>query len=388
MTSAFVEPLDVLTLRGNRLFGDAGSWGEAQMPPQPSVLAGALRSHLLACDGVDLTAFAAGRAPHPLLGTPLRPGPFVLADCALARRQGSAMQTLHPLPADLVAGDDGVRGLHALALHNALMGSWPLPLLPVLAEAQRAKLRGDRWLTAHGLRRWMAGALPAPGDLVESRALWGYEPRVGVALDAASGRADDGKLFSLQAIAMQPGAGFAVRAVAMPAAAAPADPSTAVDLPAGVLRLGGDGRGARIEPAAVDWPGPDWDAIAAAGRARLLLTSPGLFASGWLPTGSADADTRRGAAFALHGVRARIVCAALPRAQLVSGWDLAARQPKPAQRAVAAGAVYWLEELDATPAALRKLAAHGLWPESIDDPAMDHARRAEGYNRCSFGAWA
>ena len=36
-TSCFIEPLDVLFLRGNQLFGEPGSYGEALMPPWPSV---------------------------------------------------------------------------------------------------------------------------------------------------------------------------------------------------------------------------------------------------------------------------------------------------------------------------------------------------------------
>ncbi len=38
-TSVFIEPLDVLLLRGNKLFGDPGSHGEALIPPWPSVAA-------------------------------------------------------------------------------------------------------------------------------------------------------------------------------------------------------------------------------------------------------------------------------------------------------------------------------------------------------------
>ena len=37
----FIEPLDVLYLRGNKLFGDPGSYGESMIPPWPSVAAGA-----------------------------------------------------------------------------------------------------------------------------------------------------------------------------------------------------------------------------------------------------------------------------------------------------------------------------------------------------------
>lgn len=374
MTSAFVEPLDVLSLRGNRLFGDAGSWGEAQMPPPPSVLAGALRSQILAQGGVDFTAFADGRVPHPVLGTPTQPGPFVLAACTLARRRDVSVQTLHALPADLVDAGAKLRAMQPRAPHALLAGSAPLPLWPVLAEDERAKAESARWLAAEGLRRWMTGSVPGGDALVASEELWKFEPRVGVALDPASRRADDGKLFSLQAIALVQGVGFALRV-------------RGAELRPGMLRLGGDGRGARLRPERIEWPEPDYEALARAGRARLLLTSPGLFPRGWLPVGSGAPDARSGASFELRGVRARIVCAAVPRAQLVSGFDLARRQPKPARRAAPAGAVYWLDELRATPDALRKLVAEGLWPESADDPGMDLARRAEGFNRCTFGAW-
>jgi CRISPR-associated protein Cmr3 len=64
----------------------------------------------------------------------------------------------------------------------------------------------------------------------------------------------------------------------------------------------------------------------------------------------------------------------------VSGFDLANWRPKPALRAARTGSVYWLDEIDATPDALRKLVAIGLWPdENYSDP-----RRAEGFNRISL----
>ena len=52
LETRFLEPLDVLFLRGNQLFGEAGSYGEALMPPWPSVAAGAIRSRILADSGI------------------------------------------------------------------------------------------------------------------------------------------------------------------------------------------------------------------------------------------------------------------------------------------------------------------------------------------------
>lgn len=46
----FVEAIDVLMLRGNRSFGDAGQHGEALIPSWPSLFAGAFRSAMLAGD--------------------------------------------------------------------------------------------------------------------------------------------------------------------------------------------------------------------------------------------------------------------------------------------------------------------------------------------------
>lgn len=374
---AFIEALDVLSFRGNRLFGDPGSWGEAIVPPPPSVAAGALRSHLLARERVDLAAFASGRAQHPAVGSFDRPGALTLAAFHLARRRADgAVEPLFPLPADVQASGDG-QSVRVLTMRpqriELLTGSAALPYWPVLAQtAERAKPAGGLWLTAEGLGAWLRGEpIDGPRHLVPSASLWRTEARVGVGLDVAMRRAEEGKLFSLQAISFTPGVGFAVRVEG-------AEPSDAV------LRLGGDGRGARLVPCEIRWPEPDWDAIAAAKRARLLLTSPGIFERGWLPTGAGEPSPAEGAPFELDGVRGRIVCAAVPRAQFVSGWDLARWRPKAGQRAAPAGSVYWIDALEATPEALRKLVARGLWTAQQYD---SDPRRAEGFNRFTFAAY-
>ena len=122
----FVQPLDVLILRGNKSFGGAGQHGEVVMPPWPSLFAGAFRSALLADDAARLAEFIAigtgdgiaeaerGRQMHGLLGealytalgTPTAPGNFRIAWLSLATRDGSDLQAAVPLPADLQAFAD------------------------------------------------------------------------------------------------------------------------------------------------------------------------------------------------------------------------------------------------------------------------------------------
>lgn len=371
ISTRFIEPLDVLFLRGNQLFGEPGSYGEALMPPWPSVAAGALRSRILADDGVDLAAFAQGRVSHPELGTPEEPGSFTLLQFQLARRVNGQVELTMPLPADLVVTEaaDGSpisTALRPALLHGAISSSSLLPQVPILAQAGRAKPASGWWLRERGWRKYLGGLDIAADDLVRTSALWAYDERIGIGLDAQQRSASDGKLFTARAVALQSGVGFLVTA-------------SGADLPeGGTLRLGGDGRGTQLHHAVVAWPEPDYTAIAQARRCRIVLTSPGIFAGGWRLPGMAE-DGR----LTLPGLGARVVAAAVSRAETISGWDLAAWRPKPACKAAGSGSVYWLDELDATPEALGKLVAHGLWGQ----PCEDAQRRAEGFNRFAIAAY-
>ncbi|MBE0486910.1 type III-B CRISPR module-associated protein Cmr3 [Marinobacter sp.] len=366
----FIEPLDVLFLRGNKLFGDPGSFGESLIPPWPSVAAGAIRSRMLADAGINLARFAKGDEPHHELGTPQQPGPFTLTAFQLARRTAQGVEPLFAPPADLVIsqGDDGItlQRLQPKTTAPGLDSSSTQALLPILAQAKRGKPVSGYWLTQQGWQTYLQGGTPKPTDLVKNQDLWKIDPRVGVGLDTEQRSAADGKLFSMQAVALSHDVGF----VAVVQNATPPND--------GLLRLGGDGRAAALSPVELKWPEPDYEAIAQAGRCRLVLTTPGIFPDGWRPTGTDGSDL-----IELDGIRARLACAAVPRGETLSGWDLANKCPKPAQRAAPGGSVYWLDKLEASPAALRQWVQQGLW-QGNEDPA----RRAEGYNRFTLAAWS
>lgn len=388
----FLEPLDVLILRGNKLFGDPGSYGESLVPPWPSAAAGAIRSRMLA----DTNAALNDPATWPEeLGTPDAPGSFTVTAFHIARRHGDGrVEPLFQLPADLVVseGEDDTPRLRALEPVTfpegpGIASSAPVPQLPVLAEPERSKPASAYWLTEAGWRDYLAGQVPEARHLARSGQLWHLDLRVGVGLDAGKRSAAEGRLFSLQAVAMtQQGNLIGTDQITRKAILADYDVGFLVAVagatpPAsGTVRLGGDGRAAAIHGCEPGLPEPDYQAIAKAGCCRLVLTSPGLFAQGWLPEGAVDDDGQ--VRFDLHGVKGRVVCAAVPRAEIVSGWDLARWEPKPAQQAAPTGSVYWLDEIEATPEALRKLAAEGLWNE----PCEDAARRAEGFNRIQIAA--
>ncbi len=370
----FLQPLDVLFLRGNKLFGDPGSFGESLIPPWPSVAAGALRSRMLADEGVDLPAFARGEIPHPTLGTPTNPGAFRITRFQLARQlTDGRIEALIAPPADLVISEDtegrpSVRSLSQTPLPEGegLKCSFPLQSLPVLAQAERSKALSGYWLTESGWHKYLTGHTPQADELVHSRELWGIDARTGIGLNADTRSVAEGRLFTAQAVAMKPKVGFLVGVTG------------AIPATDGTVRLGGDGRAAAVRTAQTNTPEPDYPAISQARRCRIVLTSPGIFPKGWTLPGT-DAE----GCFRLGEISGRIVCAAVPRAEVVSGWDLARWQPKPAQRAAPIGSVYWLDELAATPEALRKLADAGLWGASGEDAQ----RQAEGFNQLTFATF-
>ena len=373
----FIEPLDVLFLRGNQHFGAPGSYGESMVPPWPSVAAGALRSSILARDGVDLAAFSQGKQAHPELGTPADPGSFLLQSFQLGRKHSDgSVEQLFPLPADLVVTQGetdgmpqatGITSLRPVALHAGISTSTSLPQLAVLAQSGRSKPASGWWLRQRGWERYLQGAPLDADDVEHASRLWRFDERVGIGLNADTRSAEDGKLFTVRALAMSAGIGF----ISGTSGARAPENTT--------LRLGGDGRGARVSGIRLETPEPDYGALLQAGRCRIVLTSPGLFAGGWQLPGM-DTNSQL---LVLPGLRARVVAAALSRAETISGWDLAQQCPKPAMKAASAGSVYWLEDLESSADALRKLVTHGLWM----DPCEDTARRAEGFNRFSFATY-
>lgn len=371
MTPVTFEPVDVLMPRGNRLFG-GGVHGESLMPPWPSVFAGALASRALADAGRvgDITR-EPGRAEAILAET--LGADYALTTLALARGD----EALFPLPADLMALEGPeLASLSPRMLGNGFAGiaaNSDLPALPVLDSKSRKKPVGGQWITAAGLARHLAGELPEPSCLVSSSSLWETDPRLGIALDPGSRSAAEGQIYTTDAVALRKGVRFVAG-------------FSGLRLPThGLVRLGGDGRGAHIGPASPDLA----EMLAGLGRPqsgwkgfRVILTTPGLFPSGWWPPG-VDPATRR---FEIEGLAGKLVAAAVPRHEVISGWDLAHNAPKPARKAAPIGSCYWFRVIEGDTAALASLWEAGLWP-LMEDHSANTTRRREGFNRVWFGNW-
>lgn len=398
----FIQPVDTLSLRGNCLFGDAGSFGESLFPPKPSVLSGAFRSFLLAHHAEDFNAFAQGHLKHrddlaQALGTPAQPGTFTIQAVFPAYQKDGQISVCMPLPADVVVCKENkenkastVRRLEPTAVKPDRWdsSSWPkeLPCVPILKQGQPAKPESGFLLTEEGNQAYLAGeALDARKHLKRAGELWSREIRVGIGLDADTRTVSEGKLFSLEHTVVQQAeypegiaAGLIVAIEGLNEKLLPNE---------GFLRLGGDGKAARfcrVPSVDLGFLQPPLDAIRKSNRLKMILQSPCLFSKGWLPEGVETENDRF--VFKRQDLSATLVCAAVPRYEVISGWNLAQGKPKVAERTAPAGSVYWFELQEDNPEALdeaiNKMIIEGLWSESADP-----TRKAEGYNRVLITNW-
>ncbi len=397
MTSGFrfLKPLDVVFFRSNRLFDAAGAYSEALMPPPPSVFSGALRSFLMTERGFDPAHFSEiGPQDEALRGvigaSSSNPGTFRLTVASI----GVPGNLFLPLPADLEVSDQGGKRIVLRRRpidRDKLSGvsvSSALPLIPVLKVGAMAKPIQSIWLGTKAMEAYLKEtAIPVTG-LAESKDIWKTDSRVGIGMDPAARIVETGKLYSSDGIAFSREWGFVLGI----AGSGGLLPKT------GVLRLGGDGHGSEVSlwnPAGFK----PWEFVPTGSRFRLLLATPGIFPGGWLPPGVRKVGDAYWLEFTFDdgkAFRARLAAASLGKTGVVSGWNLAAKSggmPKPAQRTVPVGSVYWFDSIEGDFKRFCRLVLDGgLWPLLQDECANDatglwRSRRAEGFNNAWFGEW-
>ena len=143
--------------------------------------------------------------------------------------------------------------------------------------------------------------------------------------------------------------------------------------------LGGERRLARWSQASAGWPDmPEGlrEAIVKNRRARLILLTPAMFKKGPLPDWN-------GAPWPLrNNVKVTVRAAAVPRPEVVSGWDLEKGMPKPTRRLSPAGSVYFVE-LKGDSEDLRRWCDE-TWLTCVSDDAQD---RRDGFGLAVLGTW-
>lgn len=385
MKHYLLESLAPLVCRSGRPFGTQADADDINFP-LPSAAAGLMRSQHLEAQGWILDAetenSTRGRLrddQHHALQQLASKGPFL----AQEDRDGN-ITVLVPKPADALYLQE--RTTNKTNIHRLRPAPWPhdadgcdLPpgLLPVqLQNTVKGKPQPGPayWPLEHSLR-WQRGESLNFADLPAHTLP--IETRTHVQIDRERDAAAEGRLYQtaaydLQAARKSHHQGWEERAYRLLI-------QSEVDSNSPLVRLGGEGRLSRcrqIPPDPAFTPAADLAATINASRGlRLTLLTPAIFQHGWRP-GWLD-DT-------LHGtlphtdIRVRLHACAIERWQPVSGWDMHHHRPKATRKAVAAGAVYWLETL--TPA--DHIAALAFTAIS-DDPQTQR----DGFGIVSIAAW-
>lgn len=321
-TALFLSPLDNLFFRDGRAFG--ASTRVVSGLPNPGSLLGALRAAVLSHYQADFAtlgaamregaslkeAFCRAGAPSWVAELSVR-GPWI---AELRRNQPPGVY--FPRPKHLRPSPGGFGP--AQPLQDGLPG-WrsDLKLLPLWRrDTGTTKVPGSLDLVGlEGLSRILAGDCLEASQLVAIADLVALHGRTGIQIDPSYCTAAERMIFSIQMLALRPGAGFYCEV----SSAEPLSLGEVFSFP-----FGGESRYVRAERVPeIRWPTP-----ISGPRRLIVLISPGLFQKGWIP------DTLP---------REQLRSAAVAGPFAVSGWDLARGGPKATRFGVEAGSAYFCE---------------------------------------------
>ena len=337
MIALLLEPQDLLFCRDGRpiVAGEGAAAGTAL--PNPQVLAGALRTHLLKKRGQLIDGKANEQAIARVMQVHLR-GPLLWQDD----------YPLLPFPADCVCatkpkhgqGEDHSEPYRLLLPLNSELPGWRAPadfpnLRPMWASQPTVRDNSDTsrlrawhprtgYLSWKGFQAWAAGKAPQGSDHVDVAKLFVTEARTQVGLNVTEATAEEGRLFTTRYLRFQAGVRFYCEV----------EGADELGQESFTLHLGGDRRLVHASPIdPVKWP------LASGLRTCALAITPTILpASGALAPNDWQASLRG---------------AVVPGTEAISGWDLAAGHgqgaPRPTRFALRPGAVWHTEGLSSWP---------------------------------------
>lgn len=387
----FVEPLDILAFRGNRMFGDEGAFGETSVIPPPSVFAGAFRSLLFSLLSPDQQRdFQNGKKPQcPVgeqLGSPQSPGTFKLRWLTLGRMRrddgdSDNIELIVATPSDVALAKerDGQMGVAKIAAlispsYEVVRSSAITEKLSTLVTSSRTKTSSG-FISGKGYQDYLNGSSSV--DTVASNDIYSYDTRVGIGLDLYTRSVQQSKIYSARFLRLHTSDDYSTGYLV--------GIDGAESLPKeGFLRLGGDGKAVSYKEVAYAPPVGDYDQMVKSQYFKIILLTPGIFSNGFLP-GLFMKDDAEDWYLSFNGLEAKLISLSLPRPDTVSGWDMHARRPKAAVKAVAAGSVYYMALRRGNKDDLKQLDEY-LATNTLVDPEVEPIRNIEGFGIAQLGA--
>ena len=288
-------------------------------PPLPSVYAGALRPYLADPAG------GARRLKIGLNGLYLN-GQFLFPQPL----------DMYPDPTEPTELDEGDLCLKAMGLTPTPLSSYPLPWMPTITTppATKSKQNYQLYLPAHKLTSYLQGAAQIAAFHLTDQYLCA-EPQLGIAINPATGTAQDKMIYQLTCQRPQNGLQLGCEAQGL-------------ELTSGtIVPLGGEGKLATIHTSAdtctIGAPPTDISQR----FFKLYLATPAIFANGWLPRWI-NPQTYQGCfAHRNHCISVKLLSACIGRPVPCGsfGTDPQDQQRKPREMryAVPAGSVYYFQ---------------------------------------------
>lgn len=419
MTLWIIEPRDPLIARDGRPFGpDPGARAESLSFPPPSMVVGSLRHK------AGLTAnghFDKASIDH-IKSLTMR-GPLLVE----LDHDGQFKQFLFPAPADVVAFEsepapdksDCASDSKKQSVHLELKRMRPAKLaastnlsyehtysdktqnterkiitnlpdgleLVDLADGKKGKpsSRAPQFWYEQSFFQWLLepDKLTDIADLELGIAGLPRNVRTHVSIAAQTQTAREGALFQTSGLEFvqadhQPSLAN-IRHFALAAAFEDANgqPYTPPHFTGGLAPLGGErriARWSRIDRTLPEPPPALVERIKTDRKARVILLSPAHFADGYRP----PIEWQRG------GVTAKLQAAVVPRAQVISGWDLAKNKPKETRRLAPAGSVYFVCWPDGTNEEDIERWFRATWMRNVSD---DEQACRDGFGLAVLGVW-
>lgn len=317
MKQLFLEALDVWLFRDGRPFDALSDHrAESLFPPYPKTIQGMIRSHYLMIKRINLhdkqmIADTVGTTTD--FKTLRLRGPFLAQ-----RYHDGTIERYFPLPADVTYQNDHFWSLRPQAVASGILTSAAIPMLLLpKPEDKPQKSEFNLWLSETDLQHCLEGRKVTG---IPTHNLFVRENRFGIGLNDAQRVTQEGALYEVEFIRPCPGVGLLIEIAGY---------NNWPD--SGILRSGGEGRGARFTSVPVSpWPVPSTPLPACF---KVYFATPTYFDSGWQPQ---DWGKFFKGEISLQAV-------ALPRYDSVGGFDWASNDHKPARRYVPAGSVYYFQ---------------------------------------------
>jgi CRISPR-associated protein Cmr3 len=341
----FLEANDTFFFRDGRPFTKGEqSEGYSIFPPFPSTVMGALRTAWIAENG-GLAKFLAGDMKSVI-------GVKDSLDGASIRIRGVFLGNRNdnlyfPTPRDLVSQkkseDAELRPLY-IERNPDFRSNSKLPALLMWNDSSKQVEHSGGWISCDTLRKYLLGN--NQHLFAEKSNFVIDEPKVGITRSLSTLTSEEGMLYRINMKRFSDSKfGFVV------------DVEGIDSLPKnGLIKLGGEGKTFFYSRSALN-PNPISDADQEQIEARiqetqmfkLYFATPAIFNQGWLPPGALHRDNPTWRVSATTQIE--LVTAAVGNYVTVGGWDVAAKAPKSAYRAVPAGSVYYFKLNDGASAA-------------------------------------